>query len=107
VSLAQTPGNTSPVNLLALNKSSLTFRGVETSTKGQLRMVFDGEKATVVDALNQTANGTVRFASNRVTITLDDRVYEGVLRGNVLAGSGRVTAGRDWGQMWTFTVTAR
>jgi hypothetical protein len=71
---------------------------------GKLTFAFRANgAATMIDAKGQT-EGTWTQNGNDLTINFNGCVYQGRITGLTISGSGRLTAGAQTGQTWSFQV---
>jgi hypothetical protein len=96
-----------PVELKS-NIVGTTWTGTENLPGfGKLTFTFHtGGAATMIDAKGQT-DGTWTQNGNDVTISFNGCVYQGRITGQTISGSGRITAGAQSGQTWSFQVTVQ
>jgi hypothetical protein len=87
------------------NLAGSTWTGSETLPGfGKLTFAFRaGGAATMIDAKGE-AQGTWTQNASEVTINFQGCVYQGRINGQTLSGSGRITAGAQTGQTWSFQV---
>jgi hypothetical protein len=97
----QAPGKPAAKNL-----AGSTWTGNENLPGyGKLTFMFSANgAATMIDANGETP-GTWTQSGTDVTIRFEGCVYQGRIKGQTLSGLGRLTAGPNQGQTWSFQLS--